>query len=155
MQIRTGSRSGNLSLCVRSRLSVGSLLCGLVLSVIFAGTEEQAWAQNASSVRSFAGGVAPLFKFGGGSLYIDNQGTQGFIYAPTPNVESFNFRNPTTGQAWSGAAMTFGPQLSIGLIQGANQVGGATVLPPPPRQTNPLPPIESGLIEPGLSEEMP
>ena len=43
--------------------------------------------------------------------------------------------------------MTFGPQLSIGLIQGANQVGGSTVLPGPPRQPAPLPPIESGILD--------
>lgn len=89
-----------------------------------------------------------MFKFGGGSLYIDNQGTQGFLYTPGQNFQSHNFRNPTTGQAWSGASMTLGPQLSIGLIQGANQVGSPTVLPAPPRQTGLLPPIESGLFEP-------
>jgi hypothetical protein len=89
-----------------------------------------------------------MFKFGGGSLYTDNQGTQGFLYTPGQNFQSYNFRNPTTGQAWSGAVMTFGPQLSIGLIQGANQAGSPTVLPPPPRQTDLLPPIESGLLEP-------
>ena len=45
------------------------------------------------------------------------------------------------------AMMTFGPQLSIGLIQGANQVGSPTVLPGPPRETAPLPPIESGFLD--------
>ena len=40
---------------------------------------------------------------GPGNLYIDNQGTQGFLYTPGNNFESFSFRNPTTGQAWSGA----------------------------------------------------
>lgn len=89
-----------------------------------------------------------MFKFGNGSLYIDNQGTQGFLFTPGQNFQSYNFRNPTTGQAWSGAMMTFGPQLSIGLIQGANQIGSPTVLPPPPRQTDVSPPIESGLFEP-------
>lgn len=88
-----------------------------------------------------------MFKFSGGSLYIDNQGTQGFLYTPGQNFQSYNFRNPTTGQAWSGAVMTFGPQLSIGLIQGANQTGNATVLPSPPRETAPLPPIESGILD--------
>ena len=85
----------------------------------------QAWGQSTiSSVRSFDGGVTPLFRLPGlGSLYIDNQGTQGFLYNPGNNFESFSFRNPTTGQAWSGAVTTLGPQLSIGLIQGANQVG--------------------------------
>ena len=123
----------------------GRFLCMLVMATLCA--DVSAFAQSASSVRSFAGGVSPLFKFGGGSLYIDNQGTQGFLYTPAPNFQSFNFRNPTSGQAWSGAVMTFGPQLSIGLIQGANQVGSPTVLPRPPRETAPLPPIESGLLD--------
>lgn len=108
----------------------------------------QAWGQSISSVRSFDGGVAPLFRSPGlGSLYIDNQGTQGFLYNPGNNSQSFSFRNPTTGQAWSGAVTTLGPQLSIGLIQGANQVGSATVLPGPPRQTAPLPSIQSTILD--------
>jgi hypothetical protein len=127
--------------------------CGL-LSVLLGAAlyaDASALAQSvsgASSVRSFDGGIGNLFRLGGGSLYIDHQGTQGFLYTPGQSfVQSYNFRNPTTGQAWSGAAMTFGPQLSIGLIQGANQVGSATVLPGPPRQTAPLPPIESGIFD--------
>ncbi|HWV47448.1 MAG TPA: hypothetical protein VN039_15745 [Nitrospira sp.] len=132
-----------------------SIVAVLLQTLAFAAlsTSPCAFAQNASaasgasSVRSFAGGVAPLFTFPGGSLYIDNQGTQGFLHTPGQNFESFSFRNPTTGQAWSGAAMTFGPQLSIGLIQGANQVGNSTVLPGPPPQTSPLPPIESGILD--------
>ena len=108
----------------------------------------QAWGQSTSSVRSFDGGVAPLFKMPGiSSLYLDNQGAQGFLYNPGNNFQSFSFRNPTTGQAWSGAVTTFGPQLSIGLIQGANQVGSPTVLPGPPRQTAPLPSIQSTILD--------
>jgi hypothetical protein len=108
----------------------------------------QAWGQTISSVRSFDGGVAPLFKLPGlGSLYIDNQGTQGFLYNPGNNFESYSFRNPTTGQAWSGAVTTLGPQLSIGLIQGANQIGSPLVLPGPPRQTAPLPSIQSSILD--------
>ena len=108
----------------------------------------QAWAQSISSVRSFDGGVAPLVKGPGpGSLYLDNQGTQGFLYNPGNNFQSFSFRNPTTGQAWSGAVTTFGPQLSIGLIQGANQTGSPTVLPGPPRQTAPLPSFQSTILD--------
>ena len=109
----------------------------------------QAWSQSTiSSVRSFDGGVAPLFDLTGiGSLYIDNQGTQGFLYNPGNNFQSFSFRNPTTGQAWSGAVMTLGPRLSIGLIQGANQIGSPLVLPGPPRQTAPLPSIQSTILD--------
>ena len=107
-----------------------------------------AWGQTISSVRSFDGGVAPLFRLPGlGSLYLDNQGTQGFLYNPGNNFQSYSFRNPTTGQAWSGAVTTLGPQLSIGLIQGANQTGSPLVLPGPPRQTAPLPSIQSTILD--------
>ena len=110
--------------------------------------DSRVWGQSISSVRSFGGGVAPLFNLTGiGNLYLDNQGTQGFMYAPGNNFESYNFRNPTTGQAWSGALTTLGPQLSIGLIQGANQSGSALVLPGPPRQTVPLPSIQSDILD--------
>jgi hypothetical protein len=108
----------------------------------------QAWGQSISSVRAFNGGVAPLFNLSGpGNLYLDNQGTQGFLYNPGSNFESYSFRNPTTGQAWSGAVTTLGPQLSIGLIQGANQSGSPLVLPGPPRQTAPLPRIQSTILD--------
>jgi hypothetical protein len=107
-----------------------------------------AWAQSVSGVRSFDGGVGPLFNLTGpGNLYLDGQGTQGYLYTPGGNMETYSFRNPTTGQAWSGAVMTFGPQLSIGLIQGANQGGSPIVLPGPPRQTAPLPSISSTLLD--------
>jgi hypothetical protein len=109
---------------------------------------EVVWAQSVSGVRSFDGGVGPLFNLvGPGNLYLDSQGTQGYLYTPGQNFQSYSFRNPTTGQAWSGAVMTLGPQLSIGLIQGANQVGSPVVLPGPPRQTAPLPPIQSTLLD--------
>jgi hypothetical protein len=118
--------------------------------------DSSAWAQSVSGVRSFDGGVAPLFRFNWGSnLYLDNQGTQGNLYTPGLNFETFNFRNPTTGQAWSGAVMTFGPQLSIGLIQGANQSGTPVVLPGPPRQTAPLLPIQSTVFDPTLLDDIP
>jgi hypothetical protein len=126
---------------------IGSLLSVLAVSALYADASALAQSvSGASSVRSFDGGIGNLFRLGGGSLYVDPQGTQGFLFSPAQSfVQSYNFRNPTTGQAWSGAVMTFGPQLSIGLIQGANQVGSATVLPGPPRQSAPLPPIESTL----------
>jgi len=110
--------------------------------------DSRVWGQSISSVRSFDGGVAPLFNLTGpGSLYLDNQGTQGFLYAPGNNFESYSFRNPTTGQAWSGALTTLGPQLSIGLIQGANQSGSGLILPGPPRQSAPLPSIQSTILD--------
>jgi hypothetical protein len=124
------------------------VLTGLTLSVFAGAGLSPVSAQSVSGVRSFDGGVAPLFGLvGPGSLYLDNQGTQGYLYNPGQNFQSYSFRNPTTGQAWSGAVMTLGPQLSIGLIQGANQIGSPVVLPGPPRQTPPLPPIESTLFD--------
>ena len=105
-------------------------------------------AQSVSGVRAFGGGVAPLFNLvGPGNLYLDTQGTEGYIYNFGNNFQSFNFRNPSSGQAWSGAMMTLGPQLSIGLIQGANQVGTPLVLPPIPRDVSPAPPIQSSLLD--------
>lgn len=136
------------------RMNRRTVMCSAVMAVpalllfTFLLLNSQAWGQSISSVRSFDGGVAPLFKGPGpGSLYIDNQGTQGFLYNPGNNFQSFSFRNPTTGQAWSGAVTTLGPQLSIGLIQGANQIGSALVLPGPPRQTAPLPLIQSTILD--------
>ncbi len=110
--------------------------------------DSRVWGQSISSVRSFDGGVTPLFTLPGpGRLYIDNQGTQGFLYNPGNNFETYSFRNPTTGQAWSGGVTTLGPQLSIGLIQGANQIGSPLVLPGPPRQPAPLPAIQSTILD--------
>jgi hypothetical protein len=105
-------------------------------------------AQSVSGIRAFGGGVAPLFGLvGPGNLYLDAQGTQGYVYNFGNNFESFSFRNPSTGQAWSGAMMTLGPQLSIGLIQGANQVGTPLVMPPIPRDVTPPPPIQSTILD--------
>jgi hypothetical protein len=120
----------------------------LVLAACLSAGGQTVWAQSVSGVRSFDGGVGPLFGLvGPGNLYLDNQGTQGYLYTPGQNFESYSFRNPTTGQAWSGAVMTLGPQLSIGLIQGANQVGSPVILPGPPRQTAPLPLVDSSLLD--------
>jgi hypothetical protein len=110
--------------------------------------DSRVWGQSVSSVRSFDGGVAPLFNLTGiGNLYIDSQGTQGYMYTPGNNFESYSFRNPTTGQAWSGALTTLGPQLAIGLLQGTNQSGTGLVLPGPPRQTVPLPSLQSTILD--------
>ena len=113
----------------------------LILSVVMVAAcpNLSAWGQSVSGVRAFGGGVAPLFGLvGPGNLYLDNQGTQGYMY--TFNAfESFSFRNPASGQAWSGAVMTLGPRLSIGVIQGVNQAGSPLVLvPPPPTLSPPL-----------------
>lgn len=130
---RTGQVLGVLAVAAVMHLGIGS---------------QETGAQSVSGVRSFDGGVGPLFNLvGPGNLYLDSQGTQGYLYTPGQNFQSYSFRNPTTGQAWSGAVMTLGPQLSIGLIQGANQVGSPVVLPGPPRQTSPLPSVQSTLLD--------
>ncbi|MBA5869817.1 MAG: hypothetical protein GDA68_07435 [Nitrospira sp. CR2.1] len=119
-----------------------------IISVALLLWNVPASAQSVSGVRGSNGGVAPLFNLvGPGSLYVDNQGTEGYIYTPGNNFESYIFRNPATGQAWSGAIMTLGPQLSVGLIQGANQAGSPVVFPPVPRDVGPLPLIQSGLLD--------
>ncbi|TMQ31653.1 MAG: hypothetical protein E6K65_00540 [Nitrospirae bacterium] len=143
--------------CQRSRgkqtiLSVtvfpAALFMLALLPFMLPSLDSRVWGQSIASVRSFDGGVAPLFNLSGpGNLYLDNQGTQGFIYNPGSNFESYSFRNPTSGQAWSGAVTTLGPQLSIGLIQGANQSGSPLVLRGPPRQTAPLPSIQSTILD--------
>lgn len=119
----------------------------LVVGVIVA-VNTPAWGQIVSGVRAFGGGVGPLFGLvGPGKLYLDTQGTQGYMYN-FGTFESYNFRNPATGQAWSGGMMTLGPQLSIGLIAGGNQAGfSPLVLVPPPRQLPPLPEIQSSLLD--------
>jgi hypothetical protein len=132
----------------RRAVKFSSVIAGPALFLLLLLLNSQVWGQSISSVRSFDGGVAPLVRGPGpGSLYLDNQGTQGFLYNPGNNFQSYSFRNPTTGQAWSGAVNTLGPQLSIGLIQGANQIGSPLVLPGPPRQTAPLRPIQSTLLD--------
>jgi hypothetical protein len=123
-------------------------IASIAVTALFALTPS-AWSQSVSGVRAFGGGVAPLFELSGpGNLYLDTQGTQGYIYNFVGNnFESYNFRNPLTGQAWSGAMMTLGPRLSVGLIQGANQVGTPLVLPPIPRDVSPAPPIQSTILD--------
>lgn len=120
-------------------------LASTVLALALAG--EPAGAQTVSGVRGIGGGVGALFNLTGpGNLYVDNQGNQGYIYNFGNNFESFNFRL-ASGQANIGAMMTLGPQLTIGLIQGANQVGSPIVFPPAPRLIAPLPPIQSSILE--------
>jgi hypothetical protein len=122
---------------------------GLVLLVTVGLTlaGEMAWAQSASGVRGFSGGVGTLFSLTGpGNLYTDSAGNQGYMYNFGNNFESFNFKL-ANGQAYSGGMMTLGPQLGVGLIQGANQTGSPLVFPTAPRLTAPLPPIQSSIFD--------
>ena len=120
------------------------LMCTIVALAVADGS---AWAQSVSGVRGFSGGTGALFNLTGpGNLYVDNQGNQGYIYNFGNNFESFNFRL-ANGQANIGSMMTLGPQLSVGLIQGANQTGSPTVFPSVPRLVAPLPSIQSTIFD--------
>ncbi|WP_447973342.1 hypothetical protein [Nitrospira sp. Kam-Ns4a] len=131
------------------------LAVGLVLAM-----HGPAWGQAVSGVRGINGGVGALHNLVGvgGNLYVDSQGTQGFMYT-FGTFESYNFRNMSTGQTWIGSMMTLGPQLSVGLISGGIQTtfslstgtnvlaSSPLVIPPPPRTVAPPPPIESSFDE--------
>jgi hypothetical protein len=117
------------------------------------------WGQAVSGVRGITGGVGALHNLTGptGNLYVDAQGVQGYMYN-AGTFESFNFRVPN-GPGWSGSMMTLGPQLSVGLIAGANQaafsartgttalVSSPLVIPAPPRELPPLPEIQSSILD--------
>jgi hypothetical protein len=114
----------------------------VLAALLIASLGSETWAQRIEGVRGFDGGVAPFFNLiGPGSLYIDSQGTVGYLYN-RDTFQSYTFRTPG-GQAWSGALTTLGPNLTVGLIQGANQAGPGIVFPSPARQTPPLPLIQS------------
>ena len=118
----------------------------VVATTLYATAQSGEVFAQVSGIRGFDGGVAPLFNLvGPGNLYLDSSGTQGYIYN-FGVFESYNFRSPG-GPSWAGAQGTLGPQLSIGLIQGANQAGAPIVLPPPPRQLAPVPPIGSTMLD--------
>lgn len=122
----------------------------LILALFLLAAEhlavEPVLAQSVSGVRGITGGVGALFNLTGpANLYVDTAGIQGYIYTPGANFESYSYRMPG-GQAWSGAQMTLGPQLSIGLIAGSNQGGSPVVFPPLPRQLTPAPLIQSTLL---------
>lgn len=132
---------------------------GVLVAAALVALASPAWGQAVSGVRGINGGVGVLHGLPGplGNLYLDGQGTQGYMYT-AGTFESYNFRIPN-GPAYSGSMMTLGPQLSVGLISGANQaafsartgttalVSSPTVFPSPPRELPPLPPIESSILD--------
>ncbi len=129
----------------RVRVSVwtGAFLAALSLVLFGPST----WAQSVSGVRGLSGGVGALFSLTGpGYLYTDSHDNQGYMYTPGSNFESYSFRLGS-GQAYSGGIMTLGPQLSVGLIQGANQSGSPVVFPRAPRLSTPVPPIQSSILD--------
>jgi hypothetical protein len=123
------------------------LSAALVVLAVLAMPWDEAAAQTVSGVRGINGGVGALFNLTGqGNLYVDTQGTHGYMYTYGSNFESYNFRVPG-GQQWSGAVMTLGPQLTVGLIAGANQGAGPVVFPPVPRQVTLPPSVQSSLLD--------
>jgi hypothetical protein len=131
----------------------------VLLTILILSGHTPAWGQTVSGVRGIGGGVGVLHNIPGptGNMYIDAQGTQGYLYS-AGTFESFIFQTPN-GPAWSGSMMTLGPRLAVGLISGANQaafsartgtsqlVGSPTVIPGPPPELPPLPEIESTLLD--------
>lgn len=119
-----------------------AMLRGFVLTAVVVLMHSEVMAQGVSGVRGMDGGIAPFFELVGlGRYYIDNQGTQGWTYN-RDFFQSYSFNTPG-GQSWSGALTTLGPNLTIGLIQGANQSGSGVRFPAAPRQTPALPLIQS------------
>ena len=135
----------------------------LSLSVVIVLFHAPVWGQAVSGIRGVNGGVGALNNLPGStsSLYIDGQGTQGFLSNPAGTggaFESYLFKSPS-GSTWIGGIMTLGPRLSPGLIAGGNQSSfslssgtfilssSPTVIPPPPRDLPPLPEIGSSLLE--------
>ncbi|HTL63048.1 MAG TPA: hypothetical protein VL261_15490 [Nitrospira sp.] len=135
----------------------------VILSAVMLLFTTPVWAQAVSGIRGVNGGVAALHNLTGStsSLYIDGQGTQGFLSNPAGNggaFESYIFKTPN-GPTWIGSMTTLGPQLNPGLIAGGVQssfnastgtfqlLSSPTVIPAPPRQLPPLPAIESSLLD--------
>lgn len=134
----------------------------VILSVGMLLFNAPVWGQ-VSGIRGVNGGVAALYNLTGttSSLYVDGQGTLGFLSNPAGTggaFQSYIFKTPN-GPTWIGSMTTLGPQLNPGLIAGGIQssfsgISGTfvlssspTVIPAPPRNLPPLPDIESSLLD--------
>ena len=150
----------SLSLIIRKRQLMERFLSLSVVIVLF---HAPVWGQAVSGIRGVNGGVGALNNLPGStsSLYIDGQGTQGFLSNPAGAggaFQSYLFKTPN-GPTWIGSMTTLGPQLNPGLVAGGNQSSfslssgtfilsaSPTVIPPPPRELPPLPEIGSPLLE--------
>jgi hypothetical protein len=135
----------------------------VMLSVVMLLFHAQVWGQAVSGVRGVNGGVGALHNLTGttSSLYIDGQGTQGFLSNPAGTggaFESYIFKAPN-GPTWIGSMPTLGPRLNPGLIAGGVQSSfsgtsgtfvlspSPTIIPAPPPALPPLPDIESSVLE--------
>lgn len=135
----------------------------MILSAIMLLFNTPVWGQAVSGIRGVNGGVAALHNLTGStsSLYIDGQGTQGFLSNPAGAggaFQSYIFKTPN-GPTWMNGITTLGPQLNPGLVAGGVQSSfnastgtfqlssSPTIIPAPPRQLPPLPDIESTSLE--------
>src|SRR5262244_2206695 len=149
-----------LSLIIRKGQLMKRILSFSVVILLF---HAPVWGQAVSGIRGVNGGVGALNNLPGStsSLYIDGQGTQGFLSNPAGTggaFQSYIFKTPN-GPTWMNGITTLGPQLNPGLIAGGLQSSfsassgtfvlssSPTVIPPPPRVLPPLPDIESTLLE--------
>ncbi|HKT35943.1 MAG TPA: hypothetical protein VJR03_14040 [Nitrospira sp.] len=134
----------------------------VILTVVLLLSNTQVWGQ-VSGVRGVNGGVGALFNLSGttSSLYVDGQGTQGFLSNPAGAggaFESYVFKTPN-GPTWIGSMTTLGPQLNPGLVAGGVQssfnattgtfqlLSSPTIIPAPPRPLPPLPDIGSSVLD--------
>jgi hypothetical protein len=149
-----------LSLIIRERQLMKRIV---MLSVVMLLFHAPAWGQAVSGIRGVNGGVAALHNLTGttSSLYIDGQGTQGFLSNPAGTGGAFQssiFKTPN-GPTWMGSMGTLGPRLNPGLIAGGVQSSfsgtsgtfvlssSPTIIPAPPPVLPPIPDIESTLLE--------
>lgn len=150
----------SLSLIIRKGHLIERVLSLSMVIVLF---HAPVWGQAVSGIRGVNGGVGALNNLPGStsSLYVDGQGTQGFLSNPAGAggaFESYLFKSPN-GPTWIGSMTTLGPRLSPGLVAGGNQssfslssgtfvlFSSPTVIPPPPVDLPPLPEIGSSLLE--------
>ena len=135
----------------------------VILSVVMLLFHAPVWGQAVSGIRGVDGGVAALYNLPGqtSSLYIDGQGTQGFLSNPAGTggaFQSYIFKTPN-GPTWMNGITTLGPQLNPGLIAGGVQSSFSSssgtfvlssspiIIPAPPRVLPPLPEINSSLLD--------
>ncbi len=149
-----------LSLIIHERHLMKQLL---ILSVVILLFHAPVWGQAVSGIRGVNGGVGALHNLTGSTsqLYVDGQGTQGFLSDPAGAggaFESYIFKTPN-GPTWIGSMTTLGPQLNPGLVSGGVQgsfslssgtfvlFASPTIIPAPPRNLPPLPEIGSSLLD--------
>src|SRR5262249_42161841 len=133
------------------------------LSAVIVLFHAPVWGQAVSGVRGVNGGGGALNNLprSPSRLYIDGQGTQGFLSKPAGAggaFQSYLFKTPN-GATWIGSVTPLGPHIKPGFGSGENpsllSLSSATFIlsppppltPPPPPELPPLPQIGSPLLE--------